>query len=176
MKAPSSIARAARWWLASAKRSISARPIPHLAAIRSAARNWEISSAPYRARHPSEPENGSSEPMAEPIGTMLMFCTPPATTRPAVPLSTACAAKCTACWDEPHCRSTVTPGTASGRPAASHAVRAMSPACGPTVSTQPNTTSSTAPGSAWVRASSAVMTCAPRSAGCTPRQARRRGG
>ena len=95
-----------------------------------------------------------------------MFCTPPATTRPAVPLSTACAAKCTACWDEPHCRSTVTPGTASGRPAASQAVRAMSPACGPTVSTQPNTTSSTAAGSAWARASRAVMTCAPRSAGC----------
>src|SRR6516164_3056637 len=50
---------------------------------------------------------------------MLMFCTPPATTRSAVPLSTAWAAKWTACWDEPHCRSTVTPGTASGRPAAS---------------------------------------------------------
>ena len=78
------------------------------------------------------------------------------------------AAKWTACWDEPHCRSTVTPGTASGRPAASHAVRAMSPAWGPTVSTQPNTTSSTASGSAPVRASSAAMTCAPRSAGCTP--------
>ena len=76
-----------------------------------------------------------------------MFCTPPATTRSAVPLSTAWAAKCTACWDEPHCRSTVTPGTASGRPAASQAVRAMSPACGPRVSTQPNTTSSTASGS-----------------------------
>ena len=84
-----------------------------------------------------------------------MFCTPPATTRSAVPLSTAWAAKCTACWDEPHCRSTVTPGTASGRPAASHAVRAMSPACGPRVSTQPNTTSSTASGSTPVRASSA---------------------
>lgn len=39
---------------------------------------------------------------------------------------TAWAAKCTACWDEPHWRSTVTPGTSSGRPAASHAVRAMS--------------------------------------------------
>ena len=84
-----------------------------------------------------------------------MFCTPPATTRSAVPLSTACAAKCTACWDEPHCRSTVTPGTASGSPAASHAVRAMSPACGPMVSTQPNTTSSTASGSTPVRSSSA---------------------
>src|SRR5580704_7163415 len=104
--------------------------------------------------------------MAAPIGIMLMFCTPPATTRSAVPLSTAWAAKCTACWDEPHCRSTVTPGTASGRPAASHAVLAMSPACGPRVSTQPNTTSSTASGSTPVRASSARMTCAPRSAGC----------
>ena len=82
--------------------------------------------------------------MAAAIGIWLMFCTPPATTRSAVPLSTAWAAKCTACWDEPHCRSTVTPGTSSGSPAASQAVRAMSPACGPMVSTQPNTTSSTA--------------------------------
>ena len=75
-----------------------------------------------------------------------MFCTPPATTTSAVPDITACAAKCTACCDEPHCRSTVTPGTWSGSPAASHAVRAMSPACGPTVSTQPKITSSTAAG------------------------------
>ena len=166
--APSPIARTARWWLASAYRSISARPIPHLSAIRSAARNWEISSAPYLARQPAEPLNGSvyGGLIAAAIGTMLMLCTPPATTRSAVPLSAAWAAKCTACCDDPHWRSTVTPGTASGRPAASHAVRAMSPACGPTVSTQPNTTSSTASGSIGVRASSAVITCAPRSAGC----------
>ena len=140
----------------------------------SAARNWEISWLPYLARQPSDPPNGSPKPNACPaviaaaIGIWLMFCTPPATTRSAVPLSTAWAAKWAACWDEPHCRSTVTPGTASGRPAASHAVRAMSPACGPTVSTQPNTTSSTASGSTPVRASSAAMTCAPRSAGCAP--------
>ena len=140
----------------------------------SADRNWEISSVPYRARQPSEPLNGSSKPnacpasIADAIGIWLMFCTPPATIRSAVPLITACAAKCTACWDEPHCRSTVTPGTASGRPAASQAVRAMSPACGPIVSTQPNTTSSTASGSMSARASSARITCAPRSAGCAP--------
>ena len=65
--------------------------------------------------------------MAAAIGIWLMFCTPPATTTSAVPLSTAWAAKCTACWEEPHCRSTVTPGTASGSPAASQAVLAMSP-------------------------------------------------
>ena len=36
---------------------------------------------------------------------MLMFCTPPAMITSFVPLITACAAKCTACWLEPHCRS-----------------------------------------------------------------------
>ena len=83
------------------------------------------------------------------------------------PHITACAAKCTACCDEPHCRSTVVPGTSSGSPAASQQVRAMSPACGPIVSTQPKTTSSTAAGSMPVRSTSALIECAPRSAGCT---------
>ena len=100
-------------------------------------------------------------------GSCDMFWTPPATTRSWVPDSTACAAKCTACCEEPHCRSTVTPGTSSGSPAASQQVRAMSPACGPTVSRQPKTTSSTAAGSTPERATSAFSTCAPRSAGWT---------
>src|SRR5580704_10042267 len=43
----------------------------------------------------------------------------------------------------------------------------MSPACGPMVSTQPNTTSSTAAGSTSTPFISARMECAPRSAGCT---------
>jgi len=38
---------------------------------------------------------------------------------------TAWAAKRTACYDLPHWRSTVTPGTDSGRPTAGHPVRAM---------------------------------------------------
>src|SRR5262245_37773923 len=97
-----------------------------------------------------------------------MFCTPPATTRSAVPDRTACAAKCTACWDEPHCRSTVVPGTCSGSPATSQQVRAMSPACGPTVSTHPKITSSTAAGSTPDRSISALIEAAPRSAGWTP--------
>ena len=102
-----------------------------------------------------------------------MFCTPPATTRSCVPAITACAAKCTACWAEPHWRSMVVPGTCSGRPAASQQVRAMSPACGPTVSTLPKTTSSTAPGSMPVRSMSALIECAPRSAGWTVASRRR---
>ncbi len=96
-----------------------------------------------------------------------MFCTPPATTRSAVPDITAWAAKCTACCDEPHWRSTVVPGTSSEYPATSQHVRAMSPACGPIVSTQPNTTSSTAAGSTSTRSNSARIEWAPRSAGCT---------
>ena len=49
-------------------------------------------------------------------GSSLMFCTPPATTRSVGAAITACAAKCTACCDEPHWRSTVVPGTCSGQP------------------------------------------------------------
>ena len=101
------------------------------------------------------------------MGTIDMFWTPPATTMSCTPDLTAIAAKLTACWPDPHWRSTVTPGTASGRPAASQQVRAMSPALGPTLSRLPKITSSTAMGSTSVRCSSALMAAAPRSAGCT---------
>ena len=50
-----------------------------------------------------------------------MFWVPPATTRSWVPDRTPWAAKCTACCEEPHWRSMVTPGTSSGSPAASQA-------------------------------------------------------
>ena len=45
--------------------------------------------------------------MAAEIGIADMFCTPPATTRSCVPDMTPCAAKCTDCCAEPHCRSMV---------------------------------------------------------------------
>ena len=75
--------------------------------------------------------------MAELIGIIDICCTPPATTTSLTPAITAWAAKWMACWAEPHCRSTVVPGTWSGRSAASQHVRAMSPAWPPTVSTHP---------------------------------------
>jgi hypothetical protein len=161
---PSLIAVTARRWLLYANSSITSRDRSQRVAIRSAARNWEISSSPYRCSHPRHPVYGSSKPncaptvIDAPMGIRLMLCTPPATTKSAVPLITACAAKCSACWLAPHCRSTVTPGTCSGNPAASQAVLAMSPACPPMVSTQPNTTSSTSIGSTSTRSSSAVIT------------------
>jgi hypothetical protein len=43
-----------------------------------------------------------------------MLSTPPAMTQSIVPDMTARAAKCSACCDEPHCQSMVTPGTAFG--------------------------------------------------------------
>ncbi len=101
----------------------------------------------------------------EPIVTMLMLSTPAATTRSCVPDMTAWAAKWTACWEDPHCRSMVTPGTLSGRPADSHAFLAMSKVCGPIWETQPMITSSTAAGSTPVRSTSSRRAWAPRSTG-----------
>jgi hypothetical protein len=104
----------------------------------------------------------------EPMVTMLMLSTPAAITRSCVPDITAWAAKWTACWDDPHCRSTVTPGTLSGRPADSQAFLAMSNVCGPICETHPMITSSTAAGSIPVRSTSPRRACAPRSTGWTP--------
>src|SRR5947208_6599912 len=175
-KRPSSVARRARGGASAGYASMSSREIAHFSAMSSAPRNCDTSWSPYRARQPSDPENGSVNPncsatvMADAIGIMLMFCTPPATMKSLVPLITAWAAKCSACCDDPHWRSIVVPGTSSGIPAASHAVRAMSPAWGPMASTHPRNTSSTASGSTSLRSNSARITWAPRSAGCTARR------
>ena len=63
-----------------------------------------------------------------PIGTRVMLSTPAAMTQSIVPHITACAAKCSACCDEPHWRSMVVPGTLSGSFEAStaHAARCWS--------------------------------------------------
>ena len=101
---------------------MSCREMSHFSAIISAERNWLTSWSPYRVCQPGDSANGVEKPYCWPtiiaaeIGMALMFCTPPATTRSWVPDMTPCAAKCTACWEEPHWRSMVTPGTWSGRP------------------------------------------------------------
>src|SRR3954463_8300288 len=85
--------------------------------------------------------------MEEPIGTRVIASTPPATATSYWPLSTPAAAKCTACCDEPHCRSTVVPGIDSGQRAPSTALRPTLSACSPTWLTVPQMTSSTTAGS-----------------------------
>ena len=57
----------------------------------------------------------------------------------------ALAARLVACWHEPHWLSTVVAAAVNGRPAVSHAVRAMLNDCSPTWLTQPPTTWPTAP-------------------------------
>ena len=83
-----------------------------------------------------------------------------ASTTSCVPLMTAWAAKCrpartAALAVDRRARTFI------GVPAASHAVRAMSPASAPMVSTQPNTTSSYSAGGMSLRSTMALMTCAP---------------
>ena len=126
------------------------RLTPHFSAISSAPRNWLISWSPYRSSPAVRPRAGgpgrARRPMVvgDAIGTRLITSTPPATTRSLDAASTACAAKWTACCDEPHCRSSVVPGTALRQPGREHGdagdVRRLRRRPG---STQPRITSST---------------------------------
>jgi hypothetical protein len=85
-----------------------------------------------------------------------------------VPDITAWAAKCSACCDEPHCRSTEVPGTLSGSFEAMMALRATLLDCSPACITQPMMTSSIWSGAAPERSTNASSTEAARSAGCQP--------
>src|SRR6266700_4317057 len=79
---------------------------------------------------------------------------------------TPCAAKWIACWLDPHWRSTVVPGTVSGKPAARAALRPTFRLCSPTWLTQPIMTSSTRFVSILVRWARVNRTWAIRSTGC----------
>ena len=85
----------------------------------------------YRAckRGPERVRDRSND---EPIGTRDMLSIPAAITTSYAPAITPCAAKCNACCDDPHCRSIDVPGTVSGNPAASTALRPMLSAWSPT--------------------------------------------
>ena len=100
-----------------------------------------------------------------------MDSTPQATATSTTPPATRAVARLVACWDEPHCVSTVVAATSMGRPAVSHAVRVMLKDCSPTWLTQPPTTWPTSAGSIPVRSTSSASTVASRSAGCTRGQA-----
>ena len=102
------------------------------------------------------------------IGTCDMRSTPAAISTSMLPDITACAAKCSACCDEPHWRPTEVSGTDSGSRLASTASRTMLPACSSIWPTQPMIMSSTSAGSQSVRAIGASSTCASRSAECQP--------
>ena len=165
-KRPSSVAAAAFAWEASEYSSSWARVWPQRSAIISAPIPWFGATPPKTVCRPEPDGFTRTGPMEEPIGTRLIDSTPPATTTSYWPLTRPAAAKWTDCWLEPHCRSTVTPGTDCGQPAASTALRAISKVCSPTWLTQPQITSSTSAGSARpARSASALSTCADKSTG-----------
>src|SRR5262249_32720832 len=76
------------------------------------------------------------------------------------------ATKCTACCDEPHCRSTDVAGTVHGSPPATQALRVTLQPCSPAWVTQPPTTSSTSAGSKSLRCTIVRSTSPRRSVGC----------
>src|SRR5499427_8504834 len=165
---PSSMAAAAFSCEARENSSSWVRERPHRSATISAPIPW-FGGTPRKTVASPDPDGfAPAVPIDDPIGTRLIDSTPPATTTSYWPLIRPAAAKCTDCCDEPHCRSTVTPGTLSGQPAASTALRAMSNVCSPNWLTQPQITSSTRAGSVPERSASACSTCADRSTGCTP--------
>ena len=137
---PASCAAAAFSWEARLYSSSCSRVRPQRSAIISAPTPWLRHAR--RRTAPVQPLRGeraaAGDLQVAPIGTRDIDSTPPATTTSYCPAISPAAAKCTDCWEDPHCRSMVTPGTDSGQPAASTALRAMSKVCSPTWQTHPD--------------------------------------
>mmetsp|Transcript_471 Transcript_471/g.842 ORF Transcript_471/g.842 Transcript_471/m.842 type:complete len:385 (-) Transcript_471:73-1227(-) len=169
LKCPFLIAEAAFLCDSSANKSISSRFRSYFFARSSAPMNWlNRDSSPYFSWMPRE-RYGCPwfRPTLDPIGTVDITSTPPAMTMSCVSDITACAAKCSACCPEPHCRSTVTPGVVIGSFLDDNTtLRPTFALCAPTWLTQPKMTSSTRAPSKPTRSTSASHTVAPRSAGC----------
>src|SRR5579864_2464868 len=104
-------------------------------------------------------------------GARVMLSTPPARYTSPSPQAMACAAAWTACMPDPHRRFTVCPGTVSGRPARSTAMRATLRLSSPAWLVQPITTSSIAAGSSVLRRTTASIMRAARSSGRISRSA-----
>ena len=102
-------------------------------------------------------------------GARLIDSTPPAMQMDASPTAMARLAATAASMPEPHSRFTVAPGTSTGIPASSTAMRATSRFSSPAPLELPNTTSSTEAGSrSGLRSISAPTVRAARSSGRTP--------
>jgi hypothetical protein len=96
-----------------------------------------------------------------------MLSTPPAIIMSAAPVWISRAAAIVACIPEPHSRLTVCPGTSTGKPARSSAMRATLRLSSPAWLAQPRITSLTSFGSIWARSQTSLSTIAARSSGRT---------
>ena len=85
-----------------------------------------------------------------------MCSTPEPIIASCTPAAISAAEKLTACWAEPHWRSTVVPGVSIGSPSCSQALRAMLKPCSPNCWTQPAITSSTSDASIPERSMTSV--------------------
>src|SRR5207237_609626 len=101
----------------------------------------------------------------EAISSRVRLSTPPAMTRSASSARIRRAASFTASRPLPQSRFTVTPGTVSGSPARSDAIRPTLRLSSPAWFDAPNTTSSISESPTSVRSSTARMTCDARSSG-----------
>ncbi len=180
---PSACALAARCCDRYAKASCAARSTPNSAATFSAVSGIESMPHPLRisgltSRQPivvsytSAVRANGVAAFGMTNGARLMLSTPPATTRSASPATIARAAEASASRPEPQSRLTVLPGTSSGRPPSSAAIRATLRLSSPAWLAQPRITSSVRAQSTegW-RATSSRTTCAARSSGRTPASA-----
>ena len=144
-KAPESQAAAARRWLSSEYSSMSSRLTSHRSASTWATRNWahrpalDLTRGTTGGRVRCRP--GRWRPAAPGSWSRPRRPPPGRSGRP----STPAAAKCMACWEEPHWRSTVVAGTLWGSPAATQALRVTLVLCSPTWVTHPPITSSMRP-------------------------------
>src|SRR5882762_6498569 len=100
-----------------------------------------------------------------------MFSTPPATNASPSPALIACAALAIACSPEPQRRLTVCPGTSTGKPASSAAIRATLRLSSPAWFVQPRITSSRRAGSKETRSTAPRTAMAARSSARTSARA-----
>src|SRR6266516_1126188 len=105
--------------------------------------------------------------MSSTYGARVMFSTPPAMNTSPSPALIAWAALAAACNPEPQRRFTVWPGTSTGSPARSRAMRATLRLSSPAWLAQPRMTSSIDAGSIPERSTTALMGTAARSSGRT---------
>src|SRR5260370_21049972 len=96
-----------------------------------------------------------------------MLSTPPAITMSAAPVWISRAAAIAACIPDPHRRLTVWPGTSTGKPASSKAMRATLRLSSPAPLAHPRMTSSTSAGLTCARSQASLSTIAARSSGRT---------
>ena len=150
-KKPAAADARARRWLRSASASCRSRLTPKRSATFSAATPMSGSPRPGGANCARAKNSGAPTLFRRArSGAVLMLSTPPARYTPPPPAATRREARAIASSPDPHCRSTVRPGTLTGRPASRAASRATFP---PPPTALPITTSATDAGATPVSVS-----------------------